>query len=58
MTLRSDAPAARHPTQRLGVATRRAKPAKIDKPFRRRAQKSFSIKELIFAGFVSLLTQG
>ena len=33
-----------------------AKPAKIDTFFRGHAQKSFSIKESIFAGFASLLT--
>jgi hypothetical protein len=33
-------------------------PAKIDNSFRGRAQKIFSIKESIFAGFASLLTQG
>jgi hypothetical protein len=42
----------------LGGAARRAKPAKIDTFFRGRAQKIFSIKETIFTGFASLLTQG
>ena len=35
-----------------------AKSAKIDISYRGRAQNIFSIKELIFAGFASLLTQG
>jgi hypothetical protein len=35
-----------------------AKPAKIEISFRGRVQKNFSIKETIFAGFASLLTQG
>jgi len=34
------------------------KPAKTETFFRGRAQKSFSIKETIFAGFAPLLTQG
>ena len=47
----------RNPPQRL-AAWRRTKPAKIETFFRGRAQKILSIKESIFAGFVSLLTQG
>jgi len=34
------------------------KPVKIETFFRGHAQKIFSIKESIFAGFASLLTQG
>ena len=47
----------RNPPQRL-AAWRRTKPAKISFSFNGRAQNSFSIKETIFAGFASLLTQG
>jgi hypothetical protein len=50
-------PAGGNPTQRL-AACRRTKPAKISFSFNGRAQKIFSIKETIFAGFASLLTQG
>ena len=46
-----------NPTQHL-AASRWTKPAKIAKSFNGRAQKSFSIKESIFAGFASLLSQG
>ena len=50
-------PVGGNPAQRL-AAWRRAEPAKIETFFRERAQKIFSIKETIFAGFASLLTQG
>ncbi|HRR05514.1 MAG TPA: hypothetical protein P5325_01785, partial [Candidatus Woesebacteria bacterium] len=48
-----------NPAQRLAPLTAgQAKPAKISFSFKGRAQKIFSNKETIFAGFASLLTQG
>jgi len=52
-------PTGDNPAQRLHAPQAgRTKPAKISFLFNGRAQKIFSIKETIFAGFASLLTQG
>ena len=62
-------PTGGNPAQRLAACLPRrvaerllrgrwTKPVKIETFFRGHAQKSFSIKESIFAGFASLLTQG
>jgi hypothetical protein len=50
-------PAARHLAQPPSGSTRHAEPAKIGKSLRGHAQKSFSIKETIFASFLSLLAE-